>query len=366
MTARQDIIQIVTQLEAGGAQRCAVENAREFRKRGFTVETWFLYAKREAFAGEPGIRCLLDRKPEGFADYIRILWRLYGALKSARPSILFTYSHYANVLGCLIGLLAGVPARIANQTGLPERIPAVARWLDLWFGTTGIYSANIANSRTTFDALAGRPPGYLERLRLVPNGVSLPVTSPDARMRVREELGIRPDEVLFLTAGRLAAVKNHDRLIRAFETAGGAMLLIAGDGECRQEIEALAGGTNGIFLSGEVSPERLSEFYAAADVFILPSLWESFGLVAVEAAAAGLPIAASDIPALREVLTVDGKSAALFFDPESEAAIAATVTRLSGDAALREDLARRSAGVAGRYSTAAMADGFLEAAGHAR
>lgn len=368
MTTRSGIIQIVTQLEAGGAQRCAIENARQFRRRGISTETWFLYAKRPVWRDEPDTLCLLDRPPRSIGDYATIFWRLWRMLRQRRPGSVITYSHYANVFGCLFALFAGVPRRAANQTGLPDRIPSLAGRLDYMFGCMGIYGAIIANSRTTFDALAKRPPGYAGRLHLVPNGVSAPGTDM-TREQARASLGIPEDTKVFLSIGRLAEVKNHARLVEAIGLVDGALLLIAGDGECRPELERQCTATGNAArtrLLGEVAPDGIGRLFAAADAFVLPSLWESFGLAAVEAAAAGLPIAASDIPALREVLATDLEPGALYFTPTSVSAIAASLRVLRDNPELCTAIAASLAPVAARFSATAMADGFLEALGHGR
>lgn len=366
MNGRTDILQIVTQLEAGGAQRCAIENAREFRRRGITTATCFLYRKREVWTSETDSACLLDRPPRSLVDYATIFCRLWRILRQRRPQTVIAYSHYANVFGCLFAFLAGVPNRAANQTGLPDRIPAIARRLDFLFGTIGIYTSIIANSRTTFEALATRPPGYAARLHMVANGISAPETKL-TREEARSRLALPGAVCVFVTVGRLAAVKNHARLIEAMREVDNAILLIAGDGECREALErqctdpALGGRVR---LLGEVAPDDLGDLFVAADAFVLPSLWESFGLAAVEAVAAGLPVAVSDIPALREVLSVETGPGALFFAPDSVDAIADCLQALRDNVTLRTEIATSLAPVSQRYSASAMADGFIEASGH--
>lgn len=364
---RTSLVQIVTQMEAGGAQRCAIENARVYLSDGLPVETWFLYRKRGAFEDEAAVVCLMDHPPAGIVDYLRIFVRLWCRLCKTRPRTVITYSHYANVFGCLFAALSGVPNRCANQTGLPSRIPAMARYLDLLFGTIGIYSAVISNSATTHAALQDRPDGYVRRLQLVPNGVARPPVFPGSRAEARQSFILPGDICVIVTVGRLADVKNHQRLIRAAAGLEGLVLLIAGDGECRTGLEQMIsdlGEDNTTRLLGEVMPRDLGRLFAAADAFILPSLWESFGLAPLEAAGAGLPIAVSDIPAMREVAGEPEAGNALFFNPESEEDIRSALTRLRDDRELRARLSRQSLTLADAYSIDAMAEGFLRASGH--
>ena len=92
-----------------------------------------------------------------------------------------------------------------------------------------------------------------------------------------------------------------------------------------------------IEIPGYVTPAELAAWYARASIFAFPSLDEGFGMPLLEAMAAGTPIVTSNRSALPEV----AGDAALLVDPEDTAALAAALRQLTGDAALREDLARR-------------------------
>ena len=92
---------------------------------------------------------------------------------------------------------------------------------------------------------------------------------------------------------------------------------------------------------------------AAADLFVFPSTWETFGLAAVEAVMAGLPIVASDLPVLREVLSAERGAAAEFVALDDAIAWARAIT------AARSDTAPASvAAIAQRYSVARMIDAY--------
>jgi glycosyltransferase involved in cell wall biosynthesis len=84
-----------------------------------------------------------------------------------------------------------------------------------------------------------------------------------------------------------------------------------------------------------VPREELYSLYARARAFVYPSMFEGFGMPVLEAMAAGIPVACSDIPPLREV----AGDAALYFDPLNEDAIASAIERVMTDASLRERLA---------------------------
>jgi len=96
----------------------------------------------------------------------------------------------------------------------------------------------------------------------------------------------------------------------------------------------------------------------ALDVFVFPSMAETFGLAAVEAAQSGVPVVANDIPVLREVLAVDEGPCALFAAANDERAFAASVRRLLTDDDLRARLCGRGRMLSQKYSFDAMVDQY--------
>ena len=88
-------------------------------------------------------------------------------------------------------------------------------------------------------------------------------------------------------------------------------------------------------IPGWIPREELMKLYARAQAFVYPSTFEGFGMPVLEAMAAGIPVACSDIPPLREV----AGDAALFFDPLDETALAAALDRIMADDELRKRLA---------------------------
>ena len=94
------------------------------------------------------------------------------------------------------------------------------------------------------------------------------------------------------------------------------------------------------------------------DVFVFPTQGETFGLAAVEAASAGIPVVATDLPVLREVLSYQGKPAALLVDASDDQKLADAVFRVLTDGNLRRDLIESAKGLSARYSVGAMIDGY--------
>jgi glycosyltransferase involved in cell wall biosynthesis len=122
----------------------------------------------------------------------------------------------------------------------------------------------------------------------------------DADMRTRLSDG-HPDEVVLLYVGRLSTEKQIDHLKPVLEQLPGVRLAIVGDGPARADLQARFAGTPTTFM-GYMKGEALSQAYASADVFVFPSALETFGLVVVEAMAAGLPVVASRVGGVADVV----------------------------------------------------------------
>jgi glycosyltransferase involved in cell wall biosynthesis len=157
--------------------------------------------------------------------------------------------------------------------------------------------------------------------------------------------------------------KNLARLIAALPrltTADAPVLVIAGhqgrEGEHLVAAAARHGVTSRVRSTGWISQRDLEGLYAVATCCVYPSLFEGFGLPVLEAMRRGVPLACSDATSLPEV----AGDAAEFFDPSSEAAIAAAVSRLLTDPARAAELVRRGRARAEGYTWEATAQGVLD------
>jgi phosphatidylinositol alpha-mannosyltransferase len=186
---------------------------------------------------------------------------------------------------------------------------------------------------------------------LIPNGVDTSRFRPD--LEPLPAAGGAGPSVLFV--GRLERRKGFVHLLRAFARLGRtlpeARLLVAGayGGAERRRFAGTAAqlGAGRVAFLGPLDPAELARCYASADVFCAPSLGgESFGIVLLEAMAAGRPVVCSDIPGYREVVQPGRQG--LLVPPADEPALAAALLRLLADPALRAALGsagrRRAAG----------------------
>ncbi|MNK73877.1 putative glycosyltransferase EpsF [compost metagenome] len=144
----------------------------------------------------------------------------------------------------------------------------------------------------------------------IPNGIELtgfPATLDSDQIRdFRQAYHLSAEDFVVGSAGRLTHVKGHVHLIEAmaaFKPRANVKLLIAGEGPLRHELEqrvAQLGLTKNIHFTGRLA--NLSVFYHSLDLFVLPSLIESFGLVLLEALACGRPVIATHTGGSNEIL----------------------------------------------------------------
>ncbi len=201
-----------------------------------------------------------------------------------------------------------------------------------------------------------------------------PVDDPESVRGVRRRYGLPEDVPLLLHVGGLSPHKNLRRLLEALEGLGPDrpwhLALVGNDTGFHTEIGAVRRDVrrralqDRVTLTGEVPDADLVALYSAATVLVLPSLAEGFGLPAVEAMACGLPVVASRRGSLPEVLA----EAAVYFDPLAPSEIAAALTRVLGDGALRRRLRLQGLERARAFSWKAAARaalGVCEEAAHA-
>lgn len=232
-------------------------------------------------------------------------------------------------------LMASCPSVTVFHDLQHKRHPENFRWFDLPFWNLLLWASAhrsrrlIAVSEATRTDLQSIYRFPADRIAAVHHGVA-PEFLALGRQRV---------EPFVLCVSTLHPHKNLDRLIRAYARrkrdwsltiAGLRGFSAAGLDRLIEELDV----KRSVRLTGWIPREELLDLYSRALAFVYPSTFEGFGMPVLEAMAAGIPVACSDIPPLREV----AGDAALFFDPSSEDQIAAALDRITEDASLRAKL----------------------------
>jgi glycosyltransferase involved in cell wall biosynthesis len=176
---------------------------------------------------------------------------------------------------------------------------------------------------------------------IIPCGTDIRRFGAFSRQQARAKLGIDPDAKVVLYVGRFDPRKGIETLVRAVGQSklrgdDKLQLVIGGgsrpghsDGNERERIEgivALLGLSEITTFPGRLGDTTLPAYYAAADVCVVPSHYEPFGLVAIEAMASGTPVVASDVGGLQ--FTVVREETGLLAPPEDEAAFAEAIDRI--------------------------------------
>lgn len=169
-----------------------------------------------------------------------------------------------------------------------------------------------ARERSLLSEHYGAPGG---RIGLVPCGVDLDRFKPRGKAASRRHLGLDSDAEILLFVGRFEAMKGLDNLIQAVgqltRRPGARLIVVGGDGDGATEtrklksLAATEGIEDRISFVGRQDPSRLPWYYSAADLLVMPSRYESFGMVALEALACGTPVVATRVGAMETV--IDGR-----------------------------------------------------------
>lgn len=274
----------------------------------------------------PGIRWIdldLNRKVSPLSD-LSALFSLCRIFISIKPDIVHSIMPKAGLLSALAGFLCRVPVRLHTFTG---QVWATKQGMARHFYYLIDRTINALNTVCLTDSPSQS--AFLREHGFSYEGGALPVLSKGSlsgvdtgrfradeslRARIRNELDIADDAIVFLFLGRMNRDKGVLELARAFASVNDSRsyLVLAGPDEegigsaVRTFTETCSGR---VHLTGVVS--RPEDYMAMADVFCLPSYREGFGSVVIEAAACGLPAIGSRIPGLVDAIE-DGRTGVLF------------------------------------------------------
>jgi glycosyltransferase involved in cell wall biosynthesis len=219
----------------------------------------------------------------------------------------------------------------------------------------------------TTEAYANESPflkGYKDKIVIIPNGINIEeVTTIHTQEECRNMLGLLYDAPIILFFGSLVRYKGPDVLLKAFKTVKKefpkAKLIFAGRGEMFEELSNQAlklDLVKDVLFTGFVEEDKKPLYFKAADIFCLPSttMAESFGIVNLEAMASGIPIVASDLGGIPDIVK-DGVNG-LLSTPGDIQNLADTLTSLMADAHLRRELGNNGKKLAVHYSWDEIAD----------
>jgi len=361
------VLQILPSLDTGGAEKMVLYLTGELMKTGIKTGVVSFFdghgsqIDRQLRAEGIPLWSLGKRRGPDLAMLAR-LRKLIGAL---RPDVIHTHLSALRYAVPAIACAKNPPAILHTIHRVAERDSELGlRWLQRWC----LRRSNAVIAVSDEVARSCARVYDLSHVRVIPNGIPFcsPGCTPDIRVAVRSSLGIDADSFVFCCVARLRAVKNHKTLLEAFagiHRQTGAHLLLAGDGELRRELEALARAlqiTEQIHFLGE--QDNVAALLTASDAFVLPSLSEGTPLSVLEAMMASLPIIATSVGGLPEL--VRNGTEGLLAPPANVEALRDAMASMISDTDARRAMsqaAREKA--AARFGVATMARSYLSAYG---
>jgi glycosyltransferase involved in cell wall biosynthesis len=318
----------LTRFAPGGTERQMIELIRRLNRTRFRVHVACIHREGAWLARVAGHAASIAEFPiRAFARPGTLVQMLAFArwLRREQIAVVQTCDFYANTFALPAAALAGVPVRIASRRELnPDKTAAQIFLQRQAYRAATKVVANSAAARAMLE-LEGIA---RKSIAVIPNGVDA-----DATPARRPELLRRPVRSV-ITVANLRAEKNHETVIEAAAILAkpypDVRFLIVGDGPRRRELEALATARN---LGGRVMflgyRDDVPSLLAGADIFVLPSRSEAFPNGAIEAMAAGLPVVASAVGGLLELID-DGRTGMLV-PPGDPGQLAAALRRLIDD-----------------------------------
>ena len=298
------VAHLIDRLDWGGAQALLVTFAREAALR--SLDTTVISLRPDDDKG-PYPRQLRE---SGTTVKMLSIYNLYDPhavpdvytlLRHERFDVLQTHLTHANVLGTIAGRMAGIPVvATLHTTRIPRRgryywFRAQAEKLALRYGARRVVA--VAQTVADFNkARVGNKP-----IIVVPNAVSLPPSLSDTeREAIRRELAGDPERKIIISVGRLVSEKGMSDMLIAFALARQkhpeAVLVIAGDGPLRQELEGQArqlGLAESVRFKG--NREDIARLLTASDIYVSTSHREGMSLALLEAMSAGIPALATAV-----------------------------------------------------------------------
>ncbi|MFC6974527.1 glycosyltransferase [Halomicroarcula sp. GCM10025709] len=338
------VLHVITGINVGGAENHLLSLCRGLTSRGIDVSVAYLRADddeltskfREAGCSVISVNMRHDADPAALA---RLVKHARGAVYDIVHGHLFHGTVYGSVAAVACGsefivskhndhpFWADQPVKTVHELALKpvDRVICLSDYVREYLLET-----------TQVD------PGLVETVHYGLDPTRFDEVSASARRQIHREFDTE-EGFLVGTIGRLTEQKNLGILLRSFQEVVGehptAKLAVVGRGEEEEQLKALAtklGIDDHIIFTG--FREDIPELMHAFDVFVLPSRWEGFGVVFLEAMAARTPVVASDTSAIPEVIGTGEGTAGVLADSDDTGAFADTINRLLSDAEYRAEL----------------------------
>lgn len=312
-----------SQMETGGAQKILLDQAHWFYKKGYKVEVAFFYDKEglfEQWQKAPFIVHDLrawEYKGNIFRNGIRLVIgviRLIGLMIRGKFDVIETFTPDSNLIGIPLAWVSGIKTRVATHHSYIQGTGVLRQRLHGILINSPITTILVAVSKRV--RLLAEEKEYVSsnKIEVILNGIPrLKNASDETVQKLRVELGVKKNQLMVLSIGRLSIQKGHTYLIDAIsrlslEYKNYLRFFIAGSGDLHNELE---NKIRELKIENQISllgiRKDIPALLQAADIFVLPSIWEGLPLVILEAMSAGLPILTTDVEGIDDVI-INGES----------------------------------------------------------
>jgi glycosyltransferase involved in cell wall biosynthesis len=349
------IAQVINSLKPGGGERFLVDLLQALSHDEFQITVFCLYSKGELareleHVGIPVNELKNIPRRVRLQGYVR----LYNALKMGAFDIVHCHLLESCWYGLPAGWFAGVPIRIAHLQNCHWRLSLRARLFDRF--AFAFADAAFGCSKAVLRFYQRRMWYPMSKCYLVYNGVATKrFENLPPKEEIRRALDLPQKCVIVTTVARLTPQKGHVFLLKAAREIvskfKNVRFLLVGDGVLRTQLERHAaelGLTEHVFFLGRRTD--VPQILAASDIFVLPSLWEGLPLVLVEAGLAGLPVVATRVDGVAEVVE-NGRSGLLVPPGDSHALAEALQTLLVEGPPLWERMGKEGRQIALQHFT---------------
>ncbi len=341
------ILFIGSQIAVGGAQKVLLDQASWFHAHGYKVAAAFFYDKENLYEKwQSGVDFPIHvlkafkqgaGKIEKTPDLFGSLWSLWKLLRREKFDVVESFTHDSNILALPLAWLAGVKVRIATHHGVIENFPRWREKLHTWLVNHGIAQSLVAvSARIQQQAILEGVDA--DRITVIKNGIFPLSLEGVNKPGFRKEAGLNENDLFLVSVGRLVYQKAHEILIQAMPAVlkehPNLKLGICGDGVLRSQLESQIlklDISDSVKLLGKL--DNVTGFLAVADIFVLPSRWEGLPIALLEAMSAGLPVVATKVEGVDEVVK-DGEHG-LLVSVEDVGELANAILRLLENAQLR-------------------------------
>ncbi len=347
------IVQVMPEFGLAGAERMAESLTLQLKKEGYEVEVVSLYDYHSDITENlerNGVKIHYFGKKKGMD--LSMFLKLLKLFRQLRPDVVHTH-RYVSQYTMPICILTGVPVRVHTVHSLAEKEKIAKKPQKIFYRCFRLQPVSI--NEAVKESISRQYNIKTDRIPMVYNGV-------DIKNYIKKDTYTFKRKFRVVHIGRFTLAKNHIEMIHAFKTLHSkhpeTELHLYGTGELKEnavaEINKL-GLQAFVILHGVVN--NINEIMHKYDMFMLPSIYEGMPITIIEAMASGMPILATNVGGIPNIITDEYNGILVNTDSES---IACGLERMYYDAQLRESLGRAALKSAVKYSVQNMTKGYIE------